>query len=147
MDSKRSCNEVIETQKDLAVYILTCPVYTFLKTFIESLLSFRHLWFGAHFVYGVRVFESHSPTILISLPWSFAVSLTSVYCQHNIPFSPHLLHQLGLSSFWQWPFWVLWGDSFLWIQNAFLIFSENWPLFMCFSFQGWVHVASRCSFL
>ena len=72
-------------------------LYFFLKTFIESLLSSRYLWFGAHFVYGVREYSNLILIffILISLPRSFIVSLTSVYCQHHIPFSPHLLCQLG----------------------------------------------------
>ena len=43
MDSKRPCNEVIQTPKDLVVYILTYPAYVFLKTFIEALLTFRYL--------------------------------------------------------------------------------------------------------
>ena len=104
MDSKRPCKEVIQTQKDLVVYILTCSAYVFLKTFIGSLLTFRCLWFGVHFMYGVREYSYLILIffVLISLLRSFIVSLTSVYCQHqgrNIPYSPQLLHQLVLVTF------------------------------------------------
>ena len=42
MDSKRPCNDVIQIEKDVVVYIITSPSYVFLKTFIESLLTFRY---------------------------------------------------------------------------------------------------------
>ena len=96
--------EVIRTQKDLGVYILMCPAYVFLKIFIESLLTFRYLWIGVHFVYDVR--ECSNLTLvfflLISLAQSFIVSLIDIYCQHqgrNIPFSPRHLHQLVFVKF------------------------------------------------
>ena len=92
MDSKRLCNDVIQTQIDLVVYVTTFPAYIFLKTFIQSLLTFRYLLSGVNFTYGVSVLTSLSFSLTI-LECSFIVSLTSVYPQHqrrNISFSPHL---------------------------------------------------------
>ena len=96
--------DVIRTQKDLVVYILMCPAYVFLKIFIESLLTFRYLWFGVHFVYDVRECSNLILVffLLISLAQSFIVSVIDIYCQHqgrNIPFSPRLLHQLVFVKF------------------------------------------------
>lgn len=126
MDSKRPCNEVTQTQKELVVYIFTCPAYVLLKTFIASLLTFRYLWFGVHFVYDVGECSNVILIffVLVSLLRSSILSLTNVYCQdqgRNVPFSWRLLNQC-LSSFWQWQFWGLWGDSLLWFRFAFLIF-------------------------
>ena len=55
--------------------------YVFLKTLIGSLLTFRYLWFGVHFVYSVREYAYLILVffVLISLLWSFIVSLASVY--------------------------------------------------------------------
>ena len=126
MDSKRPCNEVIQTPKDLVVYLLTYSAYVFLKTFIEAILTFRDLWFGAHFVYCVRECSNSILTffVLISLPPPFIVSLANVYRQPQAPFLQAFSISCCLLSFWQWPYWVLWGHSFLWFWFAFLIFSE-----------------------
>ena len=102
MDSKRLCNDVIQTQIDLVVYVTTFPAYIFLKTFIQSLLTFRYLLSGVNFTYGVSVLTSLSFSLAI-LECSFIVSLTSVYPQHqrrNISFSPHLFHQSVFVKFW-----------------------------------------------
>ena len=104
MDSKRPRNEVVQTPKDLVVYILTFSACVFLKTFIEPLLTFRYLRFGAHFVYGVRECSNLIPVffVLISLSRSFTVSLINVFCQHrgrNIPSPPRLLHQFVFVKF------------------------------------------------
>ena len=104
MDSERPCNDVTQTPKGLVVYIIMYPAYVFLNTFIESLLTFRYLILGVNFVYGVRDCSNSLLIffLLITLTCSFVVSLTNLYLQHqgrNIPFSPHLLHQLVLSSF------------------------------------------------
>ena len=112
-----------------------CPAYVFLNTFIESLLTFRYLWFGVHFVYEVRECSNLILVffLLISLAQSFIVSLINTYCQHqgrNIPFSPCLLHQLVFVKFLTTAFWALWGDSFLRFRFAFLIFSRT-DLFSC----------------
>ena len=139
MDSERPCNDVTQTPKGLVVYIIMYPAYVFLKTFIESLLTFRYLIFGVNFMYGVRDCSNSLLIffLLITLTCSFIVSLTNLYLQHqgrNIPFSPHLLHQLVLSSFWQWPFWGLRSNSFLWFWFSFLIFSKIY-LFSCVFFS------------
>ena len=94
-DSKRPCNVVIQTPKDLVVYIIQCPTYVFLKNFIDSLLTLRSLLFGVNFVYGVRECSNLILIflVLITLKRSFIVSVTNVYSQHqgrNTPFSPHL---------------------------------------------------------
>ena len=103
-DSKRPCNVVIQTPKDLVVYIIQCPTYVFLKNFIDSLLTLRSLLFGVNFVYGVRECSNLIPVsfVLISLSRSFTVSLINVFCQHrgrNIPSPPRLLHQFVFVKF------------------------------------------------
>ena len=96
--------------------------YVFLKNFIDSLLNLRSLLFGVNFVYGVRECSNLILIflVLITLAWSFIVSVTNVYSQHqgrNIPFSPHLHHQLVFA-------------EFLWFRFEFLMFSET-DLFSC----------------
>ena len=152
MDSKRPCNDVIQTPQGLVGYSITGPAYVFLKTFIDSLRTFRYLWFGVNFVYGVR--DCSNPVLifflLITLTWSFIVSLTSLYLQHqgrNIPFSPHLLHQLsvcqlsdnGHSECWE----VIPSCGF----NLHFWYLAKLTSSHVFSFQGWIYFTSRFSFL
>ena len=148
MDSKRPCNEVTQTQKELVVYIFTCPAYVLLKTFIASLLIFRYLWFGVHFVYDVGECSNLILIffVLISLLQSSIVSLTNVYCQdqgRNVPFSWHLLNQLVFVNFLTMAILraVIW---FLPVVSFDLHFSYLAKLtsFHVLSFQGWVHVTS-----
>ena len=148
MDSKRPCNEINQTRKDLVVHILMYPAYVFLKSFIESLLTFRYLWFEVHFMHGVR--ESSNLIlvffVLVSLPGSFIVSVSNVYCQHqgrNIPFCPHFLNSLVFVKFLTRAILraVRW---FLPVVSFDLHFSYLGKLtsFPVLSFQGWIHVTS-----
>ena len=50
-------------KRDLAIFIITCPAYVFLKTLTESLLNFRSLSFEVNLMCCVK--EKYSNLILI----------------------------------------------------------------------------------
>ena len=147
MNSKRPCNEVIQTQKDLEVYIhphISCLCF---PSFIESLLTFRYLWFGVHFVYGVRACSNLIPVffVLISLSRSFTVSLINVCCQHwrgyslfSTP-SPSVsvcqVSDTGHSECYE----AILSCGF----NLHFSYLAELTSFHAISFQGWVHVTSQ----